>query len=206
MISYPSKDSFNDFISECTAQIASVPDNLHHASPSDCLTEVDRLSCDRSFLTLAQTSSLTDFTDCCRVGRRAACPHCLKPNRQLETEEGNFARSRDEGTSDGSSFTLLNVRVYCFFASSSSLCAAASPSSAVCPATSLSLQHYLEESVRELYGGIIKFARRNEGRQGEVDGRTDASYNRFCETLSWSRPRPTTFCMPTCHPNHLLAL
>ena len=117
------------------------------------------------------TSSLTDFTDCCRVGRRAVCPHCLKPNRQLETEEGNFARSRDEGTSDGSSFTLLNVRVYCFFASSSSLCAAASPSSAVCPATSLSLQHYLEESVRELYGGIIKFARRNEGRQGEVDGR-----------------------------------
>ena len=149
------------------------------------------------------TSSLTDFTDCGRMGRRSVCPHCLKPNRQLETEEGNFARSRDEGTSDGSSFTLLNVRVYCFFASSS-LCAAASPSSAVCPATSLSLQHYLEESVRELYGGIIKFARRNEGRQGKVDGRTDASYNRFCETLSWSRP--TTFCMPTCQPSHLLEL
>ena len=142
------------------------------------------------------TQSLTDFTDCGRVGRRAACPHCLKPNRQLETEEGNFARSRDEGTSDGSSFTLLNVRVYCFFASSSSLCAAASPSSAVCPATSLSLQHYLEESVRELYGGIIKFARRNEGRQGKLDGR----YNRFSEAFRWSRP--TTFCMPTCHPNH----
>ena len=150
-----------------------------------CLTEVDRLSCNRSFSHTGTdfqcncvTSSLTDFTDCGRVGRRAAvCPHCLKPNRQLETEEGNFARSRDEGASDGSSFTLLNVRVYCFFASSSSLCAAASPSSAVCPATSLSLQHYLEESVRELYGGIIKFARRNEGRQGKVDG-----YNRFCET------------------------
>ena len=174
----PSEDYFIDFIAKRTAQIASVPDNLRHALPFDCLTEVDRLSCDRSFLTLAHISnaivslahSLISPTAAGKAGGRAACPHCLKPNRQLETEEGNFARSRDEGTSDGSSFTLLNVRVYCFFASSS-LCAAASPSSAVCPATSLSLQHYLEESVRELYGGIIKFARRNEGRQGKVDGR-----------------------------------
>ena len=48
----PSEDYFIDFMAKCTAQIASVPDNLRHALPFDCLTEVDRLSCNRSFLTL----------------------------------------------------------------------------------------------------------------------------------------------------------
>ena len=173
MISYPSKDSFNDFISECTAQIASVPDNLRHALPSECLTEVDRLSCDRSFLTLAQISnaivspshSLISPT-AAGEGRRAVCPHCLKPNRQLETEEGNFARSRDEGTTAAASLYLT----FEYIASSLPPPSVPPPLPPPSPPP-LSLQHYLEESVRELYGGIIKFARRNEGRQGEVDGR-----------------------------------
>ena len=81
------------------------------------------------------------LTDCLT----AACPHCLKSNRQLETEEGNFASC--ESTTAAASLYLT----FEYIASSSfSLCAGA--------AAAASLQYYLEEFVRELYGGIIKFA------------------------------------------------